>query len=305
MLALANRPAPPKVATSTASSSTSTLPAKKPNYLWPAKGTPYPNYGAILPFHRVVAYYGNFYSKGMGVLGEYDEGTVLAKLKSTVAQWNAADPTTTVMPAIEYIAVTAQASAGSDGNYNARMPFDQIDEAIAMAKKVNGIVILDVQAGTGNLQHEIELLEPYLKMRKVHLAIDPEFNMKYGHKPGTYIGTVDATDINAAAEYLASLVKEYNLPPKILIVHRFTTAMVTHAEKIAPLPQVQIVMDMDGWGSKAKKKNTYYREEYKDPVQFTGFKIFYKNDLRPPSTGLMTPEEVLDLRPKPIFIQYQ
>src|SRR5579875_2046881 len=36
---------------------------------WPAKA-PYPLPGAILPFHRIVAYYGNLYSKKMGVLGE-------------------------------------------------------------------------------------------------------------------------------------------------------------------------------------------------------------------------------------------
>ena len=33
---------------------------------------PYPNPGALLPFHRIVAYYGNFYSTHMGVLGETD-----------------------------------------------------------------------------------------------------------------------------------------------------------------------------------------------------------------------------------------
>jgi hypothetical protein len=61
---------------------------------WPVRRAALPNAGAILPFKRVVAYYGNFYSKGMGILGEYDKGTVLAKLKSEVAAWQAADPTT-------------------------------------------------------------------------------------------------------------------------------------------------------------------------------------------------------------------
>src|SRR3989344_8388300 len=44
--------------------------------LWPVP-TVYPNAGAILPFKRVVAYYGNFYSKGMGVLGEYPTDQLL------------------------------------------------------------------------------------------------------------------------------------------------------------------------------------------------------------------------------------
>ena len=56
----------PVVSTSTA---TSTIIATSTR-LWPVQ-TPYPLDGAILPFKRIVAYYGNFLSKGMGVLGQY------------------------------------------------------------------------------------------------------------------------------------------------------------------------------------------------------------------------------------------
>ena len=37
---------------------------------------------------------------------------------------------------------------------------------------------------------------------------------------------------------------------------------------------------------------------------YKGFKLFYKNDRRDGSR-LMTPEEVLQLTPAPIYIQYQ
>lgn len=272
--------------------------------LWPVK-TVYPNVGALLPFNRIVAYYGNFYSTGMGVLGQYPPDQVLAMLASTTAKWAAADPTTPVLPAIQYIAVVAQASPGADGKYILRMPDDQIDHALDMANQAHGILILDVQVGESTLQHELPLLEKYLQMPQVHLAIDPEFSMKYGNPPGTVIGTFDASDINYAAQYLASLVDEYHLPPKVLIVHRFTEDMVTNYKKIQPLPEVQIVMDMDGWGSQAKKINTYQRVIEAEPVQFTGIKLFYKNDLKPPSTGMLTTSQVLGLTPAPIYIQYQ
>ena len=137
------------------------------------------------------------------------------------------------------------------------------------------------------------------------LALDPEFAMHGSEAPGTVIGTMDAKDINYASNYLANLVRTYNLPPKILIVHRFTEDMVTHDRLITPLPEVQIVMDMDGWGSQAKKIGTYNAVIYLEPVEFTGFKIFYKNDIKPPSTGLLSPAEVLKLTPSPSFIQYQ
>ena len=80
--------------------------------------------------------------------------------------------------------------------------------------------------------------------------------------------------------------------------------MVTNYQKIMPLPQVQIVMDMDGWGSQAKKIGTYTDFIEAEPVQFTGFKLFYKNDNASGST-MMTPQEVLKLSPQPSYIQYQ
>jgi len=271
---------------------------------WPAKAI-YPKVGALLPFNRIVAYYGNFYSTKMGALGEYPADEMIQRLTAEIKNWETADPDTPVIPAIDYIASTAQASAGADGMYRFRMPDDQIEHAIELADRVNGIVILEVQVGLANLQKEIESLEPFLSMPQVHLAIDPEFHMVTGARPGTVIGTVDASEINQAAKYLASLVEKNNLPPKILIVHRFTHAMVTNSNLIKPLPEVQIIMDMDGWGEPAKKFGTYNQVIEPEPVQFTGFKLFYKNDIKPPSTHMLTPAEVLKLSPKPSFIQYQ
>lgn len=271
---------------------------------WPVKAA-YPNAGAILPLNRIVAYYGNFYSTGMGVLGQYPEEEMLAKLHSTVAQWQAADPSTPVIPAIHYIVETAQALPSKSGYYIARMPDSQIDIALTLAAKVGGLVFLDFQVGTSNVERELPQYEKYLSLPNVHVGIDPEFSMKDGKAPGREIGTMDATDVNWVAQYLQKLVQANDLPPKILIVHRFTQEMVTHALNIRPLPEVQIVMDMDGWGSPQRKFNTYYRVVADEPVQFTGFKLFYKNDLKEDPPRMLTPQEVLSLTPTPIYIQYQ
>lgn len=289
-------------ATSTATTTASSTPPKR---LWPAAGNPYPLPGAILPFKRIVAYYGNFYSKGMGILGEYDKGTVIAKLKSEKAAWEAADPATPVVMGIDYIAVTAQGSPQADGTYKLRMPEEHIRRAIDMAKEVDGIAILEIQVGLSTYQKEIPLLEKYLMEPNVHLALDPEFSMKDGSPPGRVIGTVSSADINYAINYLSELVKANNLPPKILVIHRFTQNMVTGYANIMPTPEVQVVMVMDGWGFGAKKINTYNTVIYPEPVQFTGFKLFYKNDLKPPSTRMLTPAEIINLTPAPSFIQYQ
>lgn len=271
---------------------------------WPHP-TIYPSGGAILPFKRIVAYYGNYFSTQMGVLGEYPEEVMLEKLRGEAASWEAADPSTPVVPAIHYIAVVAQGSATRNGLWIARMPDEEIDKSLELAKKVNGIVFLDVQVGQSTLESELPALEKYLSMPNVHLGIDPEFSMKNGERPGTIIGTFTAADVNYAASYLAGLVREHQLPPKVLVVHRFTMGMVTGTSLIRPLPEVQIVVDMDGWGGTAKKIGTYTNIVAPHPVQFTGLKLFYHADLRPPSTGMLTKEQVLGLTPAPIYIQYQ
>jgi hypothetical protein len=271
---------------------------------WPVKSA-YPLPGAIFPFKRVVAYYGNLYSKQMGILGELPRKQMLEKLQGEVKKWQAADTTIQVIPALHYIAITAQQSPGKGGNYRLRMPFHQIDSVLSMAKEINALVFLDIQVGLSTLQKELPEFEKYLKMPHVHFGIDPEFSMKGGQAPGKVVGSFDAADINYVTDYLAKLVKENNLPPKILIVHRFTQKMVTNYKQIKLRPEVQIVMDMDGWGHQARKINTYQQFVYKEPVQFTGFKIFYKNDLKEAKSHIMTPEEVLRLKPQPIYIQYQ
>jgi len=275
--------------------------------LWPAlyAKTVIPKPGALLPFHRIIAYYGNFYSTKLGVLGEYPEDVVIAKLQGEVAKWNAADPSTPAIPAIDYIAITAQGSPGADGKYRFRMPADQVNHAINLANKVHGIVILDIQIGLSDLPTELPLLEPYLKQPNVHLAIDPEFALHNGARPGTVVGSYSSADINYAISFLTKITQENNLPPKVLIIHRFTQNAVMGYQNIRPTPEVQVVIDMDGWGSPAKKLNTYQQFIHLQPVQFSGFKIFYKNDLRPPSTRLLTPSELLKLSPQPVFIQFQ
>jgi hypothetical protein len=272
---------------------------------WPIKNNVFPIDGAILPFKRIIAFYGNLYSKKMGALGEYPPKVLWQMLNKEMKAWEKADSLTPVIPAIHYIAIVASGTPGKDGKYRTRMPEHQIDSALAIAKMGNAIVFLDIQVALSTLQQEVPTLEKYLKLPQVHLGIDPEFSMKDGSKPGKKIGSYDANDVNYCVDYLAKLVKDNNLPPKILIVHRFTQGMVKRHKEIKLRPEVQIVMHMDGWGEPILKRSTYKLYIYKEPVQFTGFKLFYKNDLKKAPHTLMTPEDLLKLKPQPIYIQYQ
>jgi len=260
--------------------------------------------GSILPYKRIIAFYGNLYSKNMGILGELPKQEVLDKLKEEVKAWEEADTIMQVQPALHYIAVTAQGLPGKGNKYRLRMPFSQIDSVLKMAEQIDAIVFLDIQVALSTLEDEIPQLEKYLKLPNVHLGVDPEFSMKGGEKPGSVIGSFNAADINYAAKYLQKIVKDNNLPPKILIVHRFTQAMVKNYKDIKIMPEVQLVMHMDGWGFPAKKINTYKQFIYKEPVEYTGFKLFYKNDTKNKGR-LLTHQELLKLKPQPVYIQYQ
>lgn len=272
---------------------------------WPVKNLPYPNSGALLPYNRIIAFYGNLYSKRMGVLGELPKDDMLKKLNEEVARWQAADPAIKTIPALHYIAVTAQSSKGKTNLHRLRMPFHQIDTILDWAKPIDALVFLDVQVGHSSVKSEVATLEKYLKLPNVHLGIDPEYSMKNGEIPGTKIGTFNSEDINDAISFLAKIVRENNLPPKILVVHRFTQGMITGYKEIKIIPEVQVVINMDGFGNKILKKSTYQAYIFREPVQFTGFKLFYKNDTKSNPNGLYTPIELLQLTPKPIYIQYQ
>jgi len=273
---------------------------------WPVKNQPIPLQGALLPYHRIVAFYGNLYSKRMGILGELPPKEMLTRLDKEVKRWQEADTTTPVIPALHYIAVTAQGEPGRDGRHRLRMPDQQIDSILHIAEnRANMLVFLDIQVALSTLEQELPRLEKYLKLPHVHLGIDPEFSMKDASKPGSRIGTFYAQDVNYAADFLSTLVSKHHLPPKLLIVHRFTKNMLQNYQDIKLKSTVQFIIDMDGWGAPALKRATYKQFIFREPVQFTGFKLFYKNDTKQAPKRLLTPSEILKLTPIPSYIQYQ
>jgi hypothetical protein len=271
---------------------------------WPVQSPP-TLAGSILPQKRIVAYYGNPLSKKMGALGEFPKDDMLRRLKGEVAKWQAADPSTPVQPALHLIAVVAQGEPGKAGKYRMIIPDTIVNQVYSWAKEANAVLFIDIQTGHDDIRAILPRFEWLLKNPDVHLGIDPEFNLIASKKrPGTKIGTYDAADINYASGYLRDLVKKYNLPPKVFVVHRFTRNGVTNSRKISLHPEVQIVMNMDGWGAPWLKRDSYKDYVVAEPVQYTGFKLFYHNDTKK-GDPLLTPQEVLKLHPKPIYIQYQ
>lgn len=270
---------------------------------WPVEG-PAPLPGAIVPNKRIIAYYGNPLSKRMGVLGEYEPQDMLRRLDREVEAWRKADPATPVQPALHLIAVVAQGDPGPSGKYRTIMRDTLVEQVYKLAQSKNAIMFIDIQTGHSNIRELLPKFEKFLTRPDMHLGIDPEFMMPAGVKPGAKIGRIDASDINYASAYLADLVKKHNLPPKTLVIHRFTRNMVTNAKSIQLRPEVQVVMHMDGWGAPWLKRDSYKDYVVAEPVQYTGFKLFYHNDTKK-GDPLMTPGDLMKLEPKPVYIQYQ
>lgn len=270
---------------------------------WPVD-SPEPLPGAILPANRIVAYYGNPLSRRMGALGETEPDSMRARFEAQLEEWRAADPDTPVVPALHLIAVVAQQDPGPSGEYRAIMSDDLISQVYGWAREMGAIMFLDVQSGQGDLLSLVRRLEDWLRLPDVHLGVDPEFNMGQDARPGTRIGSLPASEINDVSAYLGGLVREDSLPPKVLVVHRFTQGMVRNASEITLRPEVQMVMHMDGWGEPWLKRATYQDYIVREPVEYTGFKLFYHNDTKG-GEPLMAPLDILRLRPIPLYIQYQ
>lgn len=255
---------------------------------------------ALLPHKRIVVYYGNPRSTRMGVMGEYPQDVMLKMLSKEVDAFNVADPETPVQPGLHLIATVAQNAPGKDRLYRAQMSDSLISYWCDLADSLGYVIFLDIQIGRSTLDAEIKPLLPFLRRKHVHLAIDPEFAMKGDGVPGKKIGSLDASQINSTINVLADLVQENNIPPKVLVIHRFTQRMVTNSRLIKPVPEVQVVMNMDGFGAPHLKRDSYRAYVRMQPVQFTGFKLFYKND-----KPIMTRKEVVELDPSPVFITFQ
>jgi hypothetical protein len=294
-------------ATPAAPASTGYKAGEDPEYAkrmgWPVDG-PAALPGAILPNKRIIAYYGNPLSTRMGVLGEYPKDEMLRRFDQQIAEWRQADPSTPVQPALHLVTVVAAGDPGASGKYRTIMRDTLVEQVYGWAKSKNAILFIDIQVGHSTLQELLPKFDKFLTRPDVHLAVDPEFMMKGGQKPGAKIGTMDAADINYASGYLAELVRKHGLPPKVLVVHRFTRNMVTNSENIQLRPEVQVVMHMDGWGPPWLKRDSYRDYVVKEPVQYTGFKLFYHNDTKK-GDPLMSPTDLLRLSPRPLYIQYQ
>jgi hypothetical protein len=294
-----NAPTPLPTPTSTPEGAAPTLMAGlniTPDVTQPAQGVP----GALLPKYRILAYYGHPNADTMGILGEYSKDDLFQKLTEQKAAYEAADPSRPVKMAFELIASVGQPDPQNNGSYLLHTDAKTIQEYADFARDHDMILILDMQIGHSTVKDEIAKVSQFLKLPYVHLGLDPEFATSGDVAPGDAIGTIDAADVTDAQNELAAIAAENKIPPKLLVVHRFTENMVTNSDQIEPVNGVQLVIDFDGFGEPDSKTGLYEHIIGLGGAQFAGFKLFYKKD-----DPLLTPAQVIALKPAPDFVVYQ
>jgi hypothetical protein len=252
----------------------------------------------IFPDFRVVAFYGAPQDDELGILGIGTPTRAGIRLERQAKPY--ARKSRPILPAMELIATVAAAAPGDDGKYRMRQSDAVIRRYLKAARKIKALLILDIQPGRADFFTETTRLRKWLEQPDVGLALDPEWRMGPGEVPGRTIGSVSSREVNATTAWLSQLVKEKNLPEKLVLLHEFTDDMVQEST-LRRHPGLAYVLNIDGFGGREIKTAKYHRFVRSAPKGFRrGFKLFYKED-----TGLMTPPQVMRLSPRPDVVVYE
>jgi hypothetical protein len=254
----------------------------------------------VLPHYRVLSYYGFPGNEFMGILGQHTKPDLRKELVRQARAYERLDPDRPVKLAFEVIASVAQRDPMPNGSYLTYTDPNVIEEYADYTAQHDMILILDVQFGRTTVQEEIAQVRDWLKLPHVHLALDAEFHVAEGETPGVHLGSLDARDVRYAQEQMIEVAEEARIPPKILILHQFNYYSVTNKDQIEPMDGVQFVLEVDGFGTPDEKRLTY-SVMTENPIQYHGFKLWYSGEDDP----LMSPEDVLALRPVPDIVIYQ
>ena len=259
--------------------------------------------GGFLMLPRIlVALYGNPLTTALGALGEQGPSEAATRVKGMAAQF--ADSDAPVLPTFEIITTVAAGGPGGDGDYSNEMGHEVLQPWIDIGQHEGIYVILDLQPGRSDflsqaMRYEQELLNP-----NVGLALDPEWRLGPNQLPLQQIGRVQAAEVNGVVAWLANLVRENNLPQKVLLLHQFRDFMLEDRETIETPPELQVIIQMDGQGAVPDKYVTwnFLTGGWEDHPWGWGWKNFYDED-RP--GGGISPADVLLLVPTAVYVSYQ
>jgi hypothetical protein len=290
----AKSPAPSTRPTPSAKPSTEPMPAAPKDGELPRGGR------QVFPKYQLVGYVGLPGSPALGPLDK-DLETKANRLETLSKAYAGGR---TPQPVMELIAVVANGHAGKDGKYRSRLPDAKIQNYLTVARKHRMLLLLDIQPGRADILSEVKVLEHWLKEPDVGLAFDPEWAVGPGQVPGKVFGHTTGAELDSIAAYLAGLVTQYDLPEKVFVFHQLSTRILSNEKALKQHPGVQIIKSVDGIGNRTDKESTWGKlTPTMAPGVHAGFKLFYREDTR--HGTLMTPSQVMALKPRPEFVVYE
>jgi hypothetical protein len=210
-----------------------------------------------------------------------------------------------VLPVFELIAVVALDRPGRDGKYRARIDDKVIAKYLAAARRHRALLLLNVQPGRADFLREVKALERWLREPDVGLALDPEWAVGPRQVPGRVFGSATGAELKPVVRWVGEFTRRENLPQKVVVVHRLIPRVVRRPGGIGHHSKVAVVFSADGIGPRTAKVATWKRVVRDLPSSaHPGFKLFYEEDTRG-GAKLMTPRQVLRLRPRPEYVLYE
>ena len=256
----------------------------------------------VFPRYRLVGYAGVTGASTLGRLGTGPLDQRVAEIEGRAKPYAAGRE---ILPVVEVIASVVQGSPGRDGKYRVRLTDAQIAKYHKAARKHRAVMLLNLQPGRSESITETKAFQKWLKEPDVGVALDPEWAMDRGQRPGGVYGHTTGAELDEVARYLSGLVKQYNLPEKVMVYHEVARSVVRKESDLKDHDGVVAIKSVDGLGHPGPKKNTY-RVVNKTTPKFVhaGFKLFFTEDRRH-GGRLMTPNEVLGLKPPPEYVMFE
>lgn len=255
----------------------------------------------LLPRYRLVGYVGGAGSPAFGRLGV---GSLDARVRELTQRATALAAGRQVMPVLELVTVVANDTPGPRGTYSTQISDDVVRRYLAAARRGRALLLLNIQPGREDFLSVVKRLRPWLEQPDVGLALDPEWAVGPGEVPGRTFGRTTGAELDAVAAYLDAVVRSRNLPQKALVFHQLAARVVVGQEAIQQRPGVAVIKSVDGIGTRAMKTDTWrVLTDDLPPSVSAGFKLFFDEDTR--RGPLMTPRQVLALRPQPVYVLYE
>ena len=255
----------------------------------------------MFPGRRFVAAYGSPVTPALGILGEQGPEASVALVQRLVEQYQPFSPEP-VIAAFEIIGTVASGAPGDDGNFTNEWAPEKLLPLVDAITDAGGYAVIDLQPGMADMVDQAQIFEELLKRPDVGLALDPEWKLRPGQQPGAQIGSVDAEEVNRVIDWLADLTRDSGGPQKLLILHQFSTAMITNRDQIdTSRPELAVSLHADGHGTPDLKMGTWDAlRAGLSPDIWMAWKNFYDED-----TPTFTPAQTMAVEPRPWFVSYQ